>query len=272
MIPRLAATAMLACLTLVLAEPAAMAVAPEKEIAPDHSEWSRILSKYRHEDGTGPAAFDYAGLKNHAQDLAALDAYIETLASTDIFAIANRDDQFAAWANLYNAITVRLVTEHYPVKSIREIKSSWFSIGPWKGEIVTVGDRQLSLDDIEHDILRRDWRESRVHYALNCASVGCPDLRAAAWRGNTLDRDLTEAATRYVNSARGVTVLPDGRLQLSKIYSWFQEDFGGDEAGVRAHLSLYASPGLKSEISAAPGVSGYVYDWSLNDGSAGAAK
>jgi hypothetical protein len=123
----------------------------------------------------------------------------------------------------------------------------------------------MSLDDIEHETMRPTFRDPRVHYAVNCASIGCPNLPPRAWRAATLERELDAAAAAFVNHPRGVTVLPDGRLRVSSIYAWFREDFGGSEAGVVAHLRRHAAPPLAARLGERTAIAEDAYDWALND-------
>ena len=128
----------------------------------------------------------------------------------------------------------------------------------------------MSLDDIEHETMRPTFRDPRVHYAVNCASIGCPNLWPRAWRAETLDRELDEASAAFVNHPRGVTVLPDGRLRISSIYRWVREDFGGSDAGVIAHLRRHAAPALASRLGERSAIAEDAYDWALNDAPPGA--
>ena len=228
-----------------------------------HQAWTRLLGKYVRPSEDGVNRFDYSALRNHATDSAELDTYIATVSGTD-FAPLSDDEAFAAWANLYNALTIRLITENLPLKSITRIRPSPFAIGPWKQKIATVGAQKLSLDDIEHNILRQDWDEPRVHYVVNCASYSCPNLRMTAWKAATLDEDLSTAARDYINHPRGVRVQGDGRLVVSTIYKWYRQDFGG-KAGLIAHFLEHADAGLAAQIRAMSDIADYDYDWSLND-------
>ena len=233
---------------------------------PDHEPWARLLEAYLVEGGDGePNRFDYGALKADSEDRAALAAYIASLEAVDPAALS-RDDAFAFWVNLYNALTVKVVVRHYPVASIRDIGISpgLFSVGPWGKKLVTVSGRELSLDDIEHGILRADFGDNRVHYAVNCASVGCPDLAPVPYDGENLDPVLDEAARTYVNSPRGARV-EDGRLVVSSIFKWYMKDFGGTEEGVIAELRKYAASDLAGTLEKVSGISSYEYDWSLND-------
>ncbi|MEO0914732.1 MAG: DUF547 domain-containing protein, partial [Pseudomonadota bacterium] len=171
---------------------------------------------------------------------------------------------FAYWVNLYNAVTVQVVLQSYPVNSIRDIGGGLFSAGPWRTKLVRVAGQDLSLDDIEHGILRPVWGDARVHYAVNCASIGCPNLANRAYSARRLGAMLDEGARTYVNHPRGATVT-GGRLIASSIYDWFKADFGGSDAGVIAHLQTYAGGALAAGLGGVSRVSDFRYDWSLND-------
>ncbi|MFN7054495.1 DUF547 domain-containing protein [Hyphomonas sp.] len=223
-----------------------------------HAEWTRLLAAYVRSAEDGVTRVDYAALAANSADRAALDAYIARFAEADLS--AKTDANFASWANLYNAVTVRHILERYPVRSIRD----GYLNGPWKQVRVRAGGREVSLDAIEHDILRVRWGTPEVHYALNCASYSCPNLPPYAWEPATLEADLARAARDYVNHPRGVTVTARG-LTVSSIYSWFEKDFGGSKAAVIEHLLLHAEPGLAASIRANPRINRHTYDWALND-------
>ena len=211
----------------------------------------------------------YGRWKAAPGDVAALDAYIRQLGARTPSKLS-RDDAFAFWCNLYNAITLKVVLDRYPVASIRDIKSEGLFdpkayTGPWRTKRITIESRSYSLDDIEHEVLRPVFKDPRVHYAVNCASYGCPNLRNKAWTAATLAADLDRAARDYVNHPRGVTVLPGNRLKVSSIYKWFADDFGGTDAGKIAHLRRYAEPKLAAALASNPVISEDTYDWSLND-------
>ncbi|MBA5776201.1 DUF547 domain-containing protein [Stappia sp. F7233] len=227
-----------------------------------HDAWTALLETYVVESPDGINRVRYARFKEEAG--AVLDDYLASLQASRVSALG-RAEQFAFWANLYNALTVRVILDHYPVASIRDINlgGGFFARGPWKKELVNVEGRSLSLDDIEHGILRRDFGDPRVHYALNCASIGCPNLQRQAFSGDRLEAMLDEGARAYVNHPRGLTV-DGGRITASRIYDWFAEDFG-DGTAIRRHWLAYAESGLASQLREADGVAGYAYDWGLND-------
>ena len=234
----------------------------------DHAAYGNLLDRYltRHADGVNRVR--YAALQ--ANDRAALEAYVQRLEAVDPDGL-NRAEQMAYWINFYNALTLLVVIEHYPVASIREINISpgLFSRGPWRRQLVVVNGEALSLDDIEHRILRPIWRDPRIHYAVNCASIGCPNLQPEPFTPSRLEVMLERGATDYVDHPRGVamverTFLP-GQLTASSIYDWFQADFGGNEAGVLSHMRRHATGETEQLLAGVEGIDAYRYDWSLND-------
>jgi hypothetical protein len=157
------------------------------------------------------------------------------------------------------------VLDHYPVRSIRDIDISpgLFANGPWREPLVSVDGKALSLDDIEHHILRPIWREPRIHYIVNCASAGCPDLPPEALTAENADAVMDRAARAYINHPRGAR-MAGGKLFVSKLYRWFAADFG-DEAGLADHLRRYAEPGSGAALAGTREIGYGRYDWSLND-------
>lgn len=232
-----------------------------------------LLAKYVKPNADGVNRVDYARWKASAQDLSRLSGYIGELVGRAPSRMP-RNDEFAFWCNLYNAITLKVVLDRYPVASIRDIKSEGLFdpkayTGPWRTKRTTVEGRPYSLDDIEHEVLRPVFKDPRVHYAVNCAAYGCPNLRGKAWTAATLDADLDSAAREFINHPRGATVLPGNRLRVSSIYNWYGGDFGGSEAAILAHLRKYAGTALAAALASRPAIAEYVYDWSLNDLAAG---
>lgn len=236
---------------------------PKATMTVDHSKWAAILGRYVVASPDGLNRFAYG--KVSTADKAALKAYLASLQQVKVTSL-KADEQRAYWINLYNALTIDVVLGRHPVKSIRDISlgGGLFAVGPWKKELVSVEGKKLSLDNIEHDILRKVWRDPRVHYAVNCASVGCPNLMAAPFTAAKLDEMLTKGARDYVNHPRGARV-ENGKLYLSQIYSWYRKDFGANDAEVIRHISTYAAPKLKAELARINTIAGYDYDWSLNE-------
>ena len=172
----------------------------ERRIKPvdiDHADWQAFLSNAviaNHLSGIN--RLDYSSISTAQASM--LIRYIEQMRNIDPRNYS-RSTQFAYWINLYNALTVKLILEHYPVDSIRDIKSSLFSVGPWASKVFQLAGLDISLDDIEHKILRPIWRDPRIHYALNCASVGCPNLQTHAFTVINTQTVLNTAARQYIN-------------------------------------------------------------------------
>ena len=232
----------------------------------DHRVWDRFLDRYVASDAQGVNRVAYGQVS--PEDRTKLQSYLTALQAIDP-AQLTRDQQLAYWINLYNALTVDVVLENYPVASIRDIKDGPLSIGPWNLPLAQVAGQALTLNDIEHRIIRPTFNEPRIHYALNCAAVGCPNLMDRAWRAETLERDFAAAERAYVNDPRGVRFDGRGGLIMSKIYIWFREDFGPNEKAVLANIETAAEPDLRMRLQQTPRVKAYQYDWALNDAAAG---
>ena len=218
----------------------------------DHSAWAIILKKYlvtsqlptESSAPVGINLMEYGGVSKIDYDL--LKIYLTTLEGISISSFS-RPEQRAFWINLYNAATVNLILEHYPVESITNISFSFFSFGPWDEELLTIEGEELSLNDIEHRILRPIWQDPRIHYALNCASIGCPNLQPIAFTAKNTDSLLETGASEYINHPRGAKK-EDKKLWLSKIFEWYQDDYGGNEAGVLIHIQKYAKENLANSL------------------------
>ncbi len=227
----------------------------------DHTAWDRLLRARVTRGADGVARFACHAVT--PAERRALDDYIARLSATRVSGLA-RPEQFAYWINLYNALTVRLILDHPGVTSIRDIDISpgLFAVGPWGAALATIEGRAVTLNDIEHRILRPIFRDPRIHYAVNCAAIGCPDLAARAFTAATREAMLESAAHAYVNHPRGARIAAGG-LVVSSIYVWFGEDFGGD-AGVLKHLREYAEGDLRQRLDGVTEIADHAYDWSLN--------
>ena len=235
---------------------------PDSAIEVDHEPWSIFLAKYVSTDSNGVNRVAYSRI--NSADRAALKSYLETLQSTDVTRL-NRNEQYAFWINLYNASTVNVGIDNYPVKSILNVKSNILDLkGPFNDPITTVNGKTLTLDNIESGIVRPIWKDPRLHYAFNCAAVSCPNLGSRAYLGKTIGAQLDAAAVSYVNDPRGVRI-ENGRITASKIYFWYDVDFGGNEKGILNHIRKYARPELKSALQGKTDIAKYEYDWALND-------
>ncbi len=232
----------------------------------DNRNWNLLLSKYlitTHQSGIN--RFQYA--KVTTSDRLLLEKYLVNLQKVSVSSL-NKAEQKSYWINLYNSLTVKIILDHYPVKSITDIDISpgFFSNGPWGAKLLNIEKEKLSLNDIEHRILRPIFNDNRLHYALNCASLGCPNLQAEAFEPANTERLLEKSASDYINSPRGVNV-KNSRLKISSIYKWFQADFGNSETGVIKHLLKYSHDTLTDELQSYLNKNTtirYDYDWTLN--------
>ncbi|MYA28634.1 MAG: DUF547 domain-containing protein [Nitrospira sp. SB0672_bin_25] len=235
----------------------------------DHTAWQDILNGYLRFHDSGVNRFDYGALKANAGDFAKLASYLAYLQSFDPRDYS-RAEQKAYWINFYNALTVKVVTDAYPVKSIKDISESLLGSlgrlfgGPWDDVHARVAGLDLTLNNIEHGILRPIWRDNRIHYAVNCASYGCPNLSPTAFTADNAEELLDAGARDYVNHPRGVEFMDDDFMIISSIYKWYVADFGDTEKSVIEHLVKYADKPLATRLSKFAGSVDYEYDWSLN--------
>lgn len=203
---------------------------------------------------------DYGGL---AADREGLDTYLAQMSLVDPKALS-RDSHMAFYINLYNAATLRLIVDHYPVQSIKNI-GSFFS-SPWKLKVVSLHGEMVTLDHIEHDIVRPQFNDPRVHFAFNCSALSCPELLGVPFVGTTLDSQLESAVKGYINDGKN-NYLDGTTLYVSKIFSWFSDDFPDDFV---SWFTGYAQGNLKKALEQLeaegrrPQVRYLKYNWGLN--------
>lgn len=241
-----------------------------------HAAWTALLRKHvRLLRGGQATQVHYAGF---AADRAALKAYLDSLSAVGpaVFGAWPKAERQAFLINAYNAFTVELILTRWPdLKSIKDLGSLFSS--PWKPKWIALLGTKVSLDDIEHAMLRKrgDYDDPRVHFAVNCASIGCPALREEAFVAARLEAQLDEQALRFMSDrTRNRWDAPRGRLELSKIFDWYGEDFRLGHRGI-ASLPVFAAryaerladaPADRERIRAgAPEIAFADYDWALND-------
>jgi len=219
----------------------------------DNSIYADLLNKYEKN-----GVVDYQGFKNEETKL---DRYLKVLENTDT-KILSRDEQFAFYANAYNAWTIKLMLSAYPgVKSIKDLGSVFKS--PWKKKLARIGGDVITLDDIEHNILRARFTDPRIHFAVNCASKSCPPLRSEPYQGSILDQQLDEMTGAFLNDPL-MNRLEGRTLYVSSIFKWFAGDFNKDIVGF---FLKYARGDLKKQLESNRTkikVKYLDYDWSLN--------
>lgn len=218
--------------------------APAGVRAPDHGAWNTLLQK--HVSPTG--VVDYRGFQ---ADEARLDAYLATLAKATPGDGWTRNESLAYWTNGYNAFTIKLILDHWPVKSIRDIDE------PWDEKWIELDGKTYSLNQIEHEIVRPTFNEPRIHFAFVCAARSCPPLANQAYTANNLESMLERQTRNFIRNEQ-FNVTQEETVRVSSIFDWYGEDFGD----VRAYLNRY----LENDIPAASKINFLDYDWSLNNG------
>ena len=230
-----------------------------------HLMWTHVLQKYVKESGYA-SAVDYKGIKS---DPSKLDAYLKALeaVSQEQFNRFSNDEKLAFLINAYNAFTVKLIVDHYPVKSINDI-GSFFS-SPWKKKFFKLLGEERTLDNVEHDIIRKQFNEPRIHFAVNCASVGCPALRNEAFTASHLDKQLEDASVKFLSDKnRNRYDSKTRKLELSSIFKWYGSDFQKKYGSLENFLAprITSDPGHQKTIrEKSATVTFRDYDWSLNE-------
>lgn len=212
----------------------------------DHSQWDKLLKK--HVDGKG--LLDYKGFKN---DQAKLDDYLKMLSEKEPTNDWSVQELLAYYINLYNAATVKLIVENYPVKSIKDIDGAWT-----KGR-VSIGNKELSLGGIENGILRK-MNEPRIHFAINCASISCPKLLNEAFTAAKINEQLDRATKEFINSSEND--ISANNPKLSSIFDWYQKDYKvNGKQDVIGYINQYSKTKIKPGVA----LTYKNYDWNLNE-------
>jgi hypothetical protein len=211
---------------------------------PDHGLWEAVLQRYVSETGE----VDYKKLTSNER---ALNAYLEELASHPPMDSWSRDEKLAYWINAYNAFTVKLIVDNYPVKSIRDLHDG----NPWDVKWIELGKQTYSLNQIEHDIIRPRYDEPRIHFAVNCAAQSCPPLLNHAWTAGNLEQYLEQQTRAFINNEQ-YNKINAKSLKLSQIFNWYGEDFDPLKSFVKQYTDVAVTPNAKVEFRD--------YNWALN--------
>jgi hypothetical protein len=228
----------------------------------DHSTWNELLKKYVDANGM----VDYKSWKASAGDSQSLDAYLTHLSAAAIDRNSTRESQLAFWINAYNAVTVKGILREYPTTSIRNHTAKVYGYNIWKDLQLSVGGQAYSLDAIEHQVLRK-MGEPRIHFAIVCASKGCPRLLNEAYVPERLDEQLTlNARAFFADPTKLSADVRSGVIQVSPILKWFAEDFGTDAATQLATIAPYLPTNVRPVAESGRARVNYLdYDWGLND-------
>ena len=228
----------------------------------DHAGWDALLRKYCDARGF----VNYQAWHPSPADRQQLDQYLAHLSQANPTLAATPASKFAFWINAYNAVTLQGILLEYPTTSIKNHQSIAFGYKIWDDLLLTVGGKNYSLNDIEHKVLRK-MGDPRIHFAIVCASIGCPRLLNQAYFAEKIDTQLTANAKRFFADPKKFAATPQGELKLSKILSWFAEDFGPNQAAqLRTIAPFLPTPAAQSLATSGQARVSYLsYDWGLND-------
>jgi hypothetical protein len=211
---------------------------------PDYKNWDNFLKKYVSMTGE----VDYKSIKANKKEL---DALTKSFSEAKVLPSWNKDDQLAFWINAYNLFTIDLIIQNYPVKSIQQLDGG----KPWDVKRIQIGGKKYSLNNIENDIIRPQFKDARIHFAVNCAAKSCPPLLNSAFLGKTLDVQLDMVTKKFINNTKYQTITAS-KLTSSKIFDWYATDFGD----IVTFINKYSSVTINKNA----GVVFKEYDWSLN--------
>ncbi len=212
---------------------------------PSHDLWNDLLKKHVSADGM----VDYPGFK---KDVAALDSYLGALTRHPVQDDWSRNEKMAYWINAYNAFTIKMIVNNYPVSSITNLHGG----KPWDLKWITLGKNNYSLNNIENDILRPKFNDARIHFAVNCAAKSCPPLLNRAYLADKLEAQLDQQAKAFINNPK-YNKISASEVQMSKIFDWYSKDFGN----IISYLNKYSNTKINPDAA----VKYLEYDWALNE-------
>lgn len=228
----------------------------------EHGVWDELLKRYVDKQGR----VNYTAWKASARDSARLDTYLAHLSMARMSSTDAVEVKLAYWTNAYNAVTIKGILREYPTSSIRNHTAKLFGYNIWKNLKLQVDGRRVSLDAMEHEILRK-LGEPRIHFAIVCASIGCPRLLDEAYVADRLDAQLTTNARVFFADSSKFRGEPDRqRVYLSPILNWFATDFGRSQVDQMKTISPWVPSEFKSLLTSGKARVSYLsYDWDLND-------
>ncbi|RYM32847.1 DUF547 domain-containing protein [Brumimicrobium glaciale] len=219
-----------------------------------HEKWDQLTKKYVTDDG-------FVNYKGFTKDSTKLNSYLKQLADNHPNEKWTSGQKKAYWINAYNAFTIQLIIRNYPVKSIKDLGGSVYRVNTsWDIKFIHLGDETYDLNNIEHNILRKDWDDARVHAVVNCASVSCPALRKGAFTGDKVEEQMDEQMKSFINDKTKNTIAED-KADVSSLFKWFSGDFKNNAPSVIAYINKYS----KVKIKPGAEITYQDYDWSLNE-------
>lgn len=232
----------------------------------DHSILTNLMTKYNFNGN-----LDYGGLIKEVK----LNEYLNLLSNVNPSILENDQEKMAFWINVYNAFTIKAIVDNYPIESINDLHSGGriighiFSTTVWDDDFIEINNKEYSLNDVEHKILRKEFKEPRIHFAIVCASISCPQLRHEAYFADKLEDQLQDQAIKFFTDKTKNKFDEKNKIAyLSKILDWFDEDFGGKDEEVLMFVSKYINSKLSSKIIKDIdnwSIEYLDYDWGLNE-------
>lgn len=220
-----------------------------------HAIWDELTKKYVAESGF----VDYKGMKSEKKKL---DEYLQILSANHPDDTWSSNDRKAYWINAYNAFTVKLILANYPVNSIKDLGGGVYRVNtPWDIKFINIEGNEYHLNDLEHNILRKEWSDGRIHAAVNCASVSCPKLRKGAFIGNDLDEQLDAQMKDFIHDKTKNDISNPDQIKISKLFRWFSGDFKTDHQSVISFINQYTVSPINEDTE----IEYQEYDWGLND-------
>jgi hypothetical protein len=223
---------------------------------PSHGIWNSLLQKYVNENG-------FVNYKGFINDRLEFQKYLDILSNNPPEDNWSKEDKEAYWINAYNAFTVKLIIDHYPVKSIKNIGPKHqipFVNTPWQKKFFKIGKEDYKLDKIEHHILRKQFNDPRVHFAIVCASWSCAKLRNEAYEGSRLNDQLDDQAKDFLTDKRKNIITPE-KAQLSSYFEWYRNDFEKKGVSFIDFINQYSPVKIKKDAD----ISYLDYNWALNE-------
>ena len=212
---------------------------------PDYKSWDTFLKKYVSTSGD----VDYKSIKANKKEL---EAITKTFSATSVLTSWSTNDQLAFWINAYNVFTIDLIVNHYPIKSIQNLDGG----KPWDVKRITIGGKKYSLNNIENDIIRPQFKDARIHFAVNCAAKSCPPILNGAFFSKSLDEQLDTVTKKFINNTKYQNIT-SGKMTLSKIFDWYKVDFGD----IFTFINKYSTIKVNKNTA----IVYKEYDWSLNE-------
>jgi hypothetical protein len=228
-----------------------------KKPATSHAIWNRLLQKHVAPDGL-------VNYKGFIADKDSLNIYLNALSAGAPTKQASKNEKLAYWLNVYNAFTIKLIIDHYPLKSIKDIGPAnqvIFINTPWDKKFFKIGTRTMTLNTLEHRIIRNQFHDPRIHFALNCASMSCPVLRPESYEASKLNEQLDEQAKLFVNDTTRNKITPN-KAEISSIFKWYGRDFRKwGKTTVSKYLNKYSNTPITNNTN----IDYLTYNWQLNE-------